>query len=235
MWIFSNTFSGAAVSLGFAYYLTAAFPGLPSSIVAAAMCIAFTLLNLVGARESASVNNFLVAIKLAILAFFVVFGAFYINTANYQPFTPLSGGVLFGAFFIFFAYGGFARIAVVSEEVKNAKRNVPLAMLLSLGISMTVYILVGIVAAGLVFGTSACRFNLTPNNSHGSNRQHFGGADYFCWRHGCYGKCFVDFDFRSFKNGVLYGTRKRSPLNLSEDSPPNLAHPQRQSSQQEPL
>jgi APA family basic amino acid/polyamine antiporter len=150
MWIVSNTFSGAAVSLGFAFYLSAAFPSLPVNLVAATLCITFTLLNLIGARESANVNNFLVAVKLAILAFFVVFGAFYVNAANFQPFTPLSSGVLFGAFYIFFAYGGFARIAVLSEEVKDAKRNVPLALLLSLGISMAVYILVGIVAVGLV-------------------------------------------------------------------------------------
>lgn len=150
MWIISNTFTGAAVSLGFAYYLTTAFPELPSNIIAAAMCLAFTGLNVIGARESANVNNLLVAVKLAILAFFVVFGAFHVNTANFQPFTPLSSGVLFGAFFIFFAYGGFARIAVMSEEVKDAKRNVPLALLLSLMISMVVYILVGIVAVGLV-------------------------------------------------------------------------------------
>jgi len=150
MWIIANTFTGAAVSLGFAYYLTAAFPGVPSNFIAAGLCILFTLLNILGARESATVNNVLVAIKLAILGFFVVFGAFHVNTGNFAPFVPLSSGVLFGAFFIFFAYGGFARIAVASEEVKDAKRNVPLALLLSLGISMAVYVLVGIVAVGLV-------------------------------------------------------------------------------------
>jgi basic amino acid/polyamine antiporter, APA family len=150
MWIIANTFTGAAVALGFSYYLSAAFPGLPSNLVAAALCIAFMLLNLLGARESATVNNILVAIKLVILGFFVVFGVFYANAGNYSPFIPISSGVLYGSFFIFFAYGGFARIAVAAEEVKDAKRNVPLAMLLSLGISMVVYVLVGLVAVGLV-------------------------------------------------------------------------------------
>ena len=59
MWLVANTFTGAAVSLGFAYYLTSAFPSLPTGIVAAALCLAFTALNLVGAKESASVNNVL--------------------------------------------------------------------------------------------------------------------------------------------------------------------------------
>jgi APA family basic amino acid/polyamine antiporter len=71
MWIVANTFTGAAVSLGFAYYLISAFPGLPSSYVAATLCLGFTVLNLVGAKQSARVNNILVAIKLAILGFFV--------------------------------------------------------------------------------------------------------------------------------------------------------------------
>ena len=150
MWIVSNTFGGAAVSLGFAYYLTSAFPGLPTSYVAAAMCLAFTALNLIGAKESAIFNNILVAIKLAVLTFFVVFGVFHVSESNFVPFAPLSSGVLYGTFFIFFAYGGFARVAVVAEEVKDAKRNVPRAMLLSLGISMAIYILVGLVAVGLL-------------------------------------------------------------------------------------
>ena len=150
MWMVSNTFTGAAVSLGFAYYLTTAFPSLPTSLVAAALCLGFTGLNLVGARESATVNNVLVAIKLVILGFFVLFGALYVNAGNFIPFVPLSSGVLYGTFFIFFAYGGLGRVAVVAEEVKDAKRNVPRAMLLSLGISMVIYVLVGLVAVGLL-------------------------------------------------------------------------------------
>ena len=150
MWLVANTFTGAAVSLGFAFYLTAAFPSLSTGIVAAVLCLALTALNLVGARESTKVNNVLVAIKLAVLAFFVLFGSLHVNGGNFSPFVPLSSGVLYGTFFIFFAYGGFARVSVIAEEVKDAKRNVPRALLLSLGISMLVYVLVGLVAVGLL-------------------------------------------------------------------------------------
>ena len=150
MWIISNTFGGAAVSLGFGYYFHAAIPILPANVIAAAACLAFTALNFFGVRGSATLNNVLVATKLLILAFFVVFGLLFFKTENFAPFTPLSSGVFFGAFFIFFAYGGFARATIVAEEVKDARRNVPRAVLLSLGISTAVYILVGIVAVGLV-------------------------------------------------------------------------------------
>ena len=149
MWIVSNTFAGAAVALGFAYYLTAAIPVLPVNIVAALICVAFTVLNFVGIRQSALFNNVLVAVKLVILGFFVAFGLLHVNSANFLPFIPFDTGVLYGAYFIFFAYGGFARVAVVAEEVKDAKRIVPKAVLLSLVISTVVYILVGMVAVGL--------------------------------------------------------------------------------------
>jgi len=150
MWIISNTFTGAAVSLGFAYYLTATIPGIPTTIVAATLCLIFTTVNFIGARKSALLNTILVIIKLIALIVFIIFGAFYIDTSNFIPFSPLNSNVLYGAIFIFFAYTGFARAAVVAEEVKNAKHNVPRAMLLSLGISTLIYVLVGIVALGLV-------------------------------------------------------------------------------------
>ncbi len=150
MWMLSNTFSGAAVSLGFAYYFANLFPTLPPQYVAAILCIAFTALNFFGIRHSATFNNLLVVAKLAILALFCIFGLFYANPANFNPFTPLQTGVFTGAFYIFFAYGGFGRVAVVAEEVKDAERNVPRAIMLSLAISAIFYLIVGTVAVGLV-------------------------------------------------------------------------------------
>jgi len=150
MWVISNTFAGAAVSLGFANYLCALFPALPPNIVAAVFCFLFTVLNFLGIRQSALLNNVLVAAKLSILGFFTVYGFFHINPSNFASFNPFQVGVLSAAFYIFFAYGGFARVAVVAEEVKDAKRNVPRAIMLSLAISTAVYILVGSVAVGLL-------------------------------------------------------------------------------------
>jgi len=160
-WIVSITFTGAAVALGFAYYLTASFPSLPANVVAAVLCLVFTALNFLGARESARLNTVLVAAKLLILGFFVVFGALSSSAANFEPFEPFNVGVLYGAYFIFFAYTGFARVAVVAEEVKDAKRNVPRALLGSLAVSTVIYVLVGIVAVGLV-GSNALADSNSP-------------------------------------------------------------------------
>jgi len=154
MWVISNTFAGAAVALGFASYLHALFPVFPTNLAAALLCLLFTALNFVGIRQSAIINNVLVAAKLGILGFFVVYGAFYIRSSNFADFNPFQFGVLSAAFYIFFAYAGFARVAVIAEEVKDARKNVPKAILLSLLISTVFYVFVGIVALGLVGASS---------------------------------------------------------------------------------
>jgi APA family basic amino acid/polyamine antiporter len=150
MWVVSNTFAGAAVSLGFAYYFSSLFLGVQPKLIAVAICMAFTALNYVGVRQSTALNNILVSGKMVILMVFVSSGLFHIQSGNFTPFIPSEVGVLYGTFFIFFAYGGFARVAVVAEEVKDAKRVVPRAMILSLAISSFIYLLVGAVAVGLV-------------------------------------------------------------------------------------
>ena len=115
-------------------------------------------------------------------------------------------------FIIFFAYGGFARIAVVSEEVKDAKRNVPLALLLSLGISMVVYILVGISGSWACFSTQLASSTSPLTTAISVTGNMTGGTNCFNRRLSGYGKRFVDFDFGGFKDGVFDGTRKRFAL-----------------------
>jgi APA family basic amino acid/polyamine antiporter len=146
----SNVFTGAAVSLGFAYYLAPWAPERSVPWIAAGTCVAFTALNARGMRQSTRVNNALVAVKLAILVFFCGLGVFYSRLANLEPFEPLRASVLTAAGYIFFAYGGFARVTVVAEEVLDARRNVPRAILLSLAVSTAVYVAVGLIALGLV-------------------------------------------------------------------------------------
>jgi APA family basic amino acid/polyamine antiporter len=159
MWVVANTFGGAAVSLGFGYYLSSVIEGLPANVVAAILCLGFTALNFVGLRQSAFLNNVLVAVKLAVLGFFVGFGALFIKAENFAPFEPFSGGMLLGMCFIFFAFGGFPRVAVMAEEVKDARKNVPRAVMLSLLICAVIYVLVGAVAVGLVGSPSLAASN----------------------------------------------------------------------------
>ena len=151
MWVFSNVFTGAAVSVGFAQYLSALVPALPVNVVEATVCLTFTALNCVGVRQSAIINDALVVAKIAILLFFIAFGLSFIQLSNFEPFMPKGViGTLEGAALIFFAYGGYARVTIVSEEVKDPNRTIPRAIILAIVLSTILYVLIGVISMGLV-------------------------------------------------------------------------------------
>jgi APA family basic amino acid/polyamine antiporter len=82
---------------------------------------------------------------------FIGFGVFQVNPTNYSQFAPNGfAGILQGAGFIFFAYLGFGRIAALGGEVKNPKKNLPLAILIALATSVVLYVMTGLVATGLL-------------------------------------------------------------------------------------
>jgi APA family basic amino acid/polyamine antiporter len=150
--------TGATVVLPDGSSVTALF-NLPAVIV----CLAITGLLVIGIRESARVNTTIVVIKVAVLALFVAVGAYYINTANLQPFIPPNtgefgsfgwSGILRGAGIIFFAYIGFDAVSTASQEAKNPGRDIPIGILVSLAICTVIYIAVGLVMTGLVPYTS---------------------------------------------------------------------------------
>ena len=110
-----------------------------------------TWLLLLGVRESARANNIMVVIKLLVLGLFVGVGAFHIDTANYVPFAPNGWtGIHQGAAIVFFAYIGFDAISTAAEETRNPQRNLPIGILGGLAICTLIYVIVGIVATGLV-------------------------------------------------------------------------------------
>lgn len=150
LWLFGQTVAGAAVSLGLASYFVAVFPFFPLKVVAVSAALLLTALNLIGTKHSAMINNILVLIKIVILCLFIGFGVFQVNPTNYSQFAPNGfAGILQGAGFIFFAYLGFGRIAALGGEVKNPKKNLPLAILIALATSVVLYVMTGFVATGL--------------------------------------------------------------------------------------
>jgi APA family basic amino acid/polyamine antiporter len=110
-----------------------------------------TALLLTGVRESARANNVMVAVKLIVLAIFLVMGAQHIDTRNYHPFAPNGfAGVHQGAAIVFFAYIGFDAISTAAEETKNPQRNLPIGILGGLAICTVIYVVIGAVLTGMV-------------------------------------------------------------------------------------
>ncbi|MCE3258967.1 MAG: amino acid permease-associated region [Bacteroidetes bacterium] len=125
-----------------------------------------TMILVKGIKEAASTNNIIVVIKIAVVLFVIIAGAFYINTENWTPFIPAEiksvaedgketvkygfGGVLTAATIVFFAYIGFDAVSTQAGEAINPKKDVPFAIVASLVICTVLYILVSLVLTGMV-------------------------------------------------------------------------------------
>jgi len=149
VWLFSNVVSGATVAVGFGHYLKYFFPALPTAAGIFAV-VAFTVvIHLAGSKESSRFNNILVLFKIGILLFFSAAAFLHFHSANFRPFLPFGfRGVWAGAATVFFAYAGFARVAIVADEIEDPRKNVPRATLLSIFISTLIYVLVAVAAVG---------------------------------------------------------------------------------------
>ncbi len=112
-----------------------------------------------GVKQSASVNTLLVLVKIAVLVVFVGVGISYVQRDNLTPFIPPNdgtfghfgvSGILRGAGVMFFAYIGFDSVSTAAQEARNPQRDMPVGMLLSLGICTVLYIAVALVLTGIV-------------------------------------------------------------------------------------
>src|SRR3984893_3698776 len=100
-----------------------------------------------GARSTAT----MVIIKIAAVILVIAAGLPYVHTANWHPFMPYGfGGVIEGAAVVFFAVFGYDTLTTAAEEARDPQRQLPRAVLLSLGISLALYITMSLVLTGLV-------------------------------------------------------------------------------------
>lgn len=102
-----------------------------------------------GAKESARINTIMVVVKVVTLMLFIGIGFMGIKAGNYAPLAPLGvTGISAAAATLFFSYIGFDAASTAGEEAKNPKRDLPRAIMLSLGIVTVLYVLVAFVAVG---------------------------------------------------------------------------------------
>ena len=115
-----------------------------------------------GIKEAAKTNNLIVILKVAVVLFVIIVGAFFINTENYAPFVPERvidengaghygwSGIVTAATIVFFAYIGFDAVSTQAGEAINPKKDVPFAIVMSLVICTILYIIVSLVLTGMV-------------------------------------------------------------------------------------
>ncbi len=118
-----------------------------------ALLITFSITALVfiGIRESKIAGNAMTILKIGIILMVIFLGLFYVNPANWSPFTPNGfTGVMKGVSAVFFAYIGFDALSTTAEECKNPRKDLPRAMIYSLVICTILYCALALVLTGMV-------------------------------------------------------------------------------------
>ncbi len=112
---------------------------------------AITTLVFIGIRESKIAGNAMTILKIGIILMVIFLGLFYVNPANWSPFTPNGfAGVMKGVSAVFFAYIGFDALSTTAEECKNPRKDLPRAMVYSLIICTILYCSLALVLTGMV-------------------------------------------------------------------------------------
>ena len=148
----------AAMAVGFPTALGSVFPlaAIPfwRSVIAVAILLFLGLMNIAGVRISKIVNNVITIGKLVPLIFFILLGIFFIKGDNFQPMQSVGAltTTSFGAaaLLIFYAFTGFESIAVAAEDMDKPEKNVPLAIVLVISGVSVFYILIQVVAIGIL-------------------------------------------------------------------------------------
>lgn len=145
--VFGKIGSIAAIAMVFGEY---AFPA-QKQLVATAAILVMVLVNILGIQRTAEVATVLAITTTAFLIFAILTPAIYANgdamsalaLHEIDGLTPL--GILSGASVLFFAFAGYARVATLGNEVRDAKRNIPKAILISLSAVLVLYLGLSIV------------------------------------------------------------------------------------------
>jgi APA family basic amino acid/polyamine antiporter len=140
-------------------YMLSPFEGGIINVPAVLIVMIMSLVLMRGTRESAFVNGIIVLLKVTVVLVFIALGWQYIRPENFTPYVPENtgtfgefgfSGIIRAAAIVFFAYIGFDAVSTAAQEAKNPKRDMPIGILLSLGICTLLYILFAHVMTGVV-------------------------------------------------------------------------------------
>ena len=152
-----NIMSGLAlVALGFGIYFEIFVPN-SFLIMAILILIIFYVINIFGVKFTSGVQVFLVICgDFLVIVIFIIFGLPNVKIAN------LSGskgglfptgiiGILMGVIILNFSYQGYTSVIEIGAEIKNPRKNIPLALFISFTLIIVVYVLIAIIMTGVMY------------------------------------------------------------------------------------
>ncbi len=131
--------------------------------VAIGLIVLFTVVNLIGVKQTARAEIVMVVVLLLLLTYFTISGLVQLNLEReglrerFQPLFPNGvGGFITAIALVFVSYAGIGQITSLAEEVKRPSRSIPVGMLIALAVSAVIYFL----------GTAAMVGLLAPDELH---------------------------------------------------------------------
>lgn len=161
-------FKSAFALIGMGAYLTL-YVDVPMIPLALVLTLAFGLLNIFGAKETALLQRVLVTALVLIMAFFLIVGLDYMFTPENSVdlrgqtdfFTNGISGFISTIGLVFVSYAGLTKVASIAEEVQNPDWSIPMGMILSLITASLVYV-IGVFIMVKVLPTDQFYASLTP-------------------------------------------------------------------------
>lgn len=138
--VFGKIASIAAIALVFQRYVFPNQPFWPSALAIAILA----LINILGINRTAGVAAVLSSITIAFFVIVIVWAlvAPVIRAETiFDPVSPLPlQPIVMAAGVVFFAFAGYARVATLGNEVRDAKTNIPKAIVISLSVVLVIYL-----------------------------------------------------------------------------------------------
>jgi len=147
----TSMITAATVALGFGGYF-AEFLNIPITISAIVLIGVLSLINFIGIRESSWTNTIFTIIEASGLILIIIIGFTISEPEQVNYFESPTGftGIIIAFVLIFFAFVGFEDMANVAEEVRNPKKVIPRAIILSVIISGIIYVLVSLAVVRVI-------------------------------------------------------------------------------------
>ncbi|MBW2972037.1 APC family permease [Candidatus Woesearchaeota archaeon] len=148
--LITHVIGTSAVALGFGGYL-ARLTGWNFIFCALLLIAVLAVINLVGVKQAVSFDILMVIVAIVGLLIVLAFGASSIHSFDFYTEAPAGfSGIMTAAALVFFAFLGFENVGNISEEVKDPKKTLPKALIISVIVSTLLYVLVAVVAVSVV-------------------------------------------------------------------------------------
>lgn len=126
------------------------------------LCLFFVGMNIIGVKQSALFQILMLLSLLLLLIIYIFFGFSKVDLGNFSSLgTVKFNDILVTSGFVFIAFGGLLKVANVSEEIKNPKKNIPLGMLSSIIVVTILYTFITFILTGTL-DPEVFRNSLTP-------------------------------------------------------------------------